>query len=55
MKSKVKIPYQQLLTFLTFMNTFSEGAVRRCSSKEVLLKISQYSESKRDSKTGIFL
>ena len=28
------------------MNTFPEAAVRRCSSKYVLLKISQYSELK---------
>ena len=34
------------------MNTFSEAAVRRCSSK-VLLKTLQYSELKRDSNTGV--
>ena len=37
------------------MNTVSEGAVRRCSSKEVLLNISQYLELKRDCDTGAFM
>ena len=41
---KLKIPYKQFLFFLSF--TFSEAAVRRSSSKYVLLKISQYSELK---------
>ena len=31
---------------------FSEAAVRRCSSKQVFLKISQYSELKRGPTTG---
>ena len=53
--TKVKISYQQLLVFLHFMNAFSEAAVRRCSSKYVLLKILQCSELRRDSNTGIFL
>ena len=52
---KVKIPYEQFLIFLSFMNKFSEAADRRCSSKIVLLKISWYSELKRDSSTGVFL
>ena len=29
----VKIPYELFLIFLSFMNTFSEAAVHRCSSK----------------------
>ena len=32
-KCKVDIPYEQFLIFLSFMNTFSEAAVRRCFSK----------------------
>ena len=35
------------------MNTFSEAAVCRCSSKLVLLKISQYSELK-ETPTQVF-
>ena len=31
--TKVKISYEQFLVFLSFTNTFSEAAVRRCSSK----------------------
>ena len=31
--TKVKISYEQFLVFLSFMNTFSEAALRRCSSK----------------------
>ena len=41
--------------FSKFHEHISEAAVRRCSSKQVLLKISQYSELKRDSNTGVFL
>ena len=37
---KVKIPCEQFLIFLNFMNKFSEDADRTCSSKIVLLKIS---------------
>ena len=37
------------------MNTFLEAAVRRSSSKQVLLKISQYPELKRDTNAGAFL
>ena len=37
------------------MNTFSEAAFHRSSSKQVPLKILQYSELKRDSNTGAFL
>ena len=33
-----------MLIFLSFMNTFSEAAVRRCSSKYVFLKVSQISQ-----------
>ena len=52
---KLKIPYEPSLSFLSFMNTISEAAVRRCSSKWVLLKISQYSKLKWDSNRGAFL
>ena len=52
---KLKTSYEQSLLFLSFMNTFSEAAVRRRSLKYMLLKISQYSELKRDSNTGVFL
>ena len=38
-----------------FMNTFSEAAVRRSSSKKLLLKISQCFELKRDSNRDFFL
>ena len=31
--TKVKMSCEQLLVFLSFMNTFSEAAVRRCSPK----------------------
>ena len=41
---KVKAPYEYFFVFLSFMNTFSEAAALRCSSKQMLLKISQYSE-----------
>ena len=41
--------------FSQFHNRFSETAVRRCSSKQVLLKILQYSELTRDFNTGVFL
>ena len=51
---KVKIPCEKNF-FLSFMNTLSEAAVRRCSSKWVLIKISQYSELKRGSNTGVCL
>ena len=37
------------------MNTFSEAAVRRGSSRYVLFKISQYPELKRDSNTSVSL
>ena len=30
---KIKAPYEYFFVFLSFMNTFSEAAVRRCSSK----------------------
>ena len=43
--------YQHFLISLSITNLFSEAAVRWCSSKWVLLKISQYSELKRDSNT----
>ena len=35
-------------------NTFSEATVRRCFSKQLFLKISQYFELKRDSNRGVF-
>ena len=38
---KIKTPYE-FLFFFGFMNTFSETAVRRYSSKLMLLKISQH-------------
>ena len=31
--AKVKISYEQFLVFLSFMNRFSEAAVRKCSLK----------------------
>ena len=40
--TKVKIPYEQFLVFLSFMNTFSEAAARRRSSKVVLLNFAVY-------------
>ena len=52
---KLKIPYEQSLFFLSFVNTFSEAAVWRCSWKQVLLKISHYSKLKIDSNRGAFL
>ena len=51
----VKIPDQQFLIFLSFMNTFSEAVIRRCSSKQLLLRILQHSESKRDSSASFFI
>ena len=44
-----------VLVFLSFINTFLEPAVSRCSSKQVLLKFLQHSELKRDSDAGILL
>ena len=35
-----------MIIFISFINTFPEAAVRRCSTKQVLLKISQYREKK---------
>ena len=35
------------------MNTFSEAAIRKCSSKYVLLKISQCSELKIETNAGV--
>ena len=52
---KIKTPYESILIFLSFVNTFSEAAICRCSLKYVLLKFSQYSELKRESSTGVFL
>ena len=64
----------ELIFFVTddvIINASSEAAVRRCSSKEIFFKISQYSQEnacvgasfgvrpatllKRDSNTGVFL
>ena len=44
-----------VLVFLSFINTFLEPAVSRCSSNQVLLKFLQHSELKRDSDAGILL
>ena len=49
---KLKTPYEQFLPFFSF--PFPEEAVCRCSSKYLLLKISQYSELKKDSNRGGF-
>ena len=50
----VKLKFLINYNFLSFINTFSEEAVRTCSSKYAFLKISQYLELKRDSSTESF-
>ena len=43
-----------MISFM-IMDTFSEAAVCRCSLKQMLLKILQYSELKTVSNAGVFL
>ena len=52
---RVKIPLQQFLIFLSFINVSSETVVRSCSSKSEPLKISQHPELKGDPNTFVFL
>ena len=51
---RVKIPYQQFVTFLSFMKIFRSNR-SQMFFKVGALKISQYSELKRVSNTGVFL
>ena len=41
---KVKAPYEYFCIFLSFMNTFSEAAVRKWSSKYVLNELGELGE-----------
>ena len=55
-----KIPYQQFLMFLSFIIVAGFMNIFRSSRSQVFfkigaLKISQLSELKRDSNTGVFL